>query len=90
MYPYGYFSVCCAGFRMICATTVSVLGILLESVLAWLSAIPVGFLGKNSVILLTLMLLYVASVEFFHHSFTSMCILLVVLVHTMCFKLKCT
>jgi hypothetical protein len=53
MYPFGYFSFYCAGFVMICATTVSVLGILQENVLVWLSAIPVGFLGKNSVVLLT-------------------------------------
>jgi len=36
-----------AGFVMICATIVSVLGILLETVLAWLSAIPAGFLGTS-------------------------------------------
>jgi hypothetical protein len=47
---FSYFPFHCAGFGMICATIVSVLGILLESVLAWLSVIPAGFLGNNFVL----------------------------------------
>ena len=60
---FSYFPFHCAGFVMICATIVSVLGILLESALAWLSAIPAGFLGNNFVLfcLHRFMLLYVIS-----------------------------
>jgi hypothetical protein len=42
-----YFCYFPAGLLVICATTVSVQGILLGIVQMWPSAIPVGFLGKD-------------------------------------------